>query len=434
MRRPSMPALLAFATLLAPLAARAQAPGGGGPPAVGVTQAHTVAVTQSSDFVGRVQAINRVALVARVTAYLDRRLFTEGAEMHRGDVLYQLEQPPFQAAVEAAQGSVGQYQAQLRNAAVTLTRAQSLLNTPAGQQSTVDAALAGQQSYAAQVLSAQAQLEQAQINLGYTVIRAPIDGQISATAVTEGNVVSPGSGQLATMVSLDPEYVLFSVALRDALDLRERYATKGGFDAVVIRLRLPTGKLYASVGKLDYAAPTVATSTDTLTLRAVMPNPLLPGAKPGQAGSRELVDGEFVTVQVQGAQPIQVLAIPRAAVMSDVQGDYVYRVAAGNKAEIARVTLGQQHGTDATVLTGLAAGDTVVAEGLQRVHPGQPVAPGPLAPSPAPAMQDAAAASRTAPAETPAPGTGAPAPPAGGGSPGPAAGASPPPSGNASSH
>lgn len=433
MRRPSVPVLLASAILLAPLVARAQAPGGGGPPAVGVTQAHTIAITQSSDFVGRVQAVNRVALVARVTAYLDRRLFTEGAEVKRGDVLYQLEQPPFQAAVEAAQGSVGQYQAQLRNAAVTLTRAQSLLNTPAGQQSTVDAALAGQQSYAAQVLSAQAQLEQAQINLGYTVIRAPIDGQISATAVTEGNVVSPSSGLLATMVSLDPEYVLFSIALRDALDLRERYAGKGGFDAVVIRLRLPSGKLYASAGKLDYAAPTVATSTDTLTLRAVIPNPVLPGAKPGQAGSRELVDGEFVTVQVQGAQPIQVLAIPRAAVMSDVQGDYVYRLAAGNKPEIARVTLGQQHGTDATVLTGLAAGDTVVAEGLQRVHPGQPVSPGPLAPSPAPAMQSAAAAAG-APAEAPAPGTGAPAIPAGQGSAGPAAGASPPPSGNGSSH
>ncbi len=167
----------------------------------------------------------------------------------------------------------------------------------------------------------------------------------------------------------------------------------------------------------------------------MVPNPVLPGATPGKPGSRELVDGEFVTVLVQGAQPVQVLAIPRAAVLSDAQGDYVYRVGADNKAEIARVTLGQQHGTDASVLTGLSAGDTVVAEGLQRVHPGQAVAPGQLSPSPAPAMQGAAAASAGSAAATaaPAPGAGAASAPTGQGA-GPAAGASPPPSGNGSSH
>ena len=129
---------------------------------------------------------------------------------------------------------------------------------------------------AAQIAGAQAQLETAQINLGYTEIRAPIDGRISSTAVTEGNVVSPTSGTLATIVSQDPMYVLFPVAQRTALDLRNRYGQKGGFSAVVIRLRLPDGRIYGQEGKLDYVSPTVAENTDTLTLRGVDPEPAAP--------------------------------------------------------------------------------------------------------------------------------------------------------------
>ncbi len=362
--------------------ARAQAPAGP-PPAVGVVQAKKVPITQTSEFVGRIQAINRVALVSRVTAFLEQRLFTEGSEVHKGDLLYKLEQPPFQAAVESAQGAVGQQQAQLQNATITLGRAQSLLNTPAGQRSTVDDATASQRSYAAQVLSAQAQLQQAQINLNYTEIKAPIDGRISATAVTEGNVVSPSSGTLATLVSQDPEYVVFPVALRDLLDLRTKYATRGGYDAVVIKLRLPNGEIYGQTGRLDYSSPTVSTTTDTVTLRADIANPSLPNAAIGKTKLHELVDGEFVTVLVEGAQPVEVLQIPRSAVLSDQQGDYVYVVGADNKAQQARVQLGQSDGTNASVMSGLAEGQSVVVDGVQRVHAGQAVSPGPAA-APAP--------------------------------------------------
>jgi membrane fusion protein (multidrug efflux system) len=111
---------------------------------------------------------------------------------------------------------------------MTLWRAQTLLKTPAGNQSTVDSALASERALAAQIAGAQAQLRQAEINLGYTEIRAPIDGKISRTEITEGNVVSPTSGTLATIVSQDPMYVLFSIALPTGLDLRNRYAKKGG--------------------------------------------------------------------------------------------------------------------------------------------------------------------------------------------------------------
>ena len=139
-------------------------------------------ITETNEFIGRIQAIGRVALVARVTAFLEKRLFVEGAEVKKGDLLYLLEQPPFQAQVDYNKANVAQLEAQHRNAELTLERAQYLLKTVAGQQSTVDTALASERALAAQIAGAQAQLEQAQINLGYTEIRAPIDGKISSTA------------------------------------------------------------------------------------------------------------------------------------------------------------------------------------------------------------------------------------------------------------
>jgi len=374
---------LLLALLLATLAVAAEAqPVPGGPPAVGVVRAENQQITQTNEFIGRIQSIGRVALLARVTAFLEKRDFVEGTEVKKGDLLYLLEQPPFQAQVDFNKANVAQLEAQHRNAELTLERAQYLLKTVAGQQSNVDSALAAERSLAAQIAAAQAQLQTAEINLSYTEIRAPIDGRISATAVTEGNVVSVTSGTLADLVSQDPMYVIFPIALRTGLELRDRYAPRGGFSAVQIRLRLPTGKIYREVGHLDYVSPTVAQNTDTITLRGVIPNPLLPKMKAGGSGLRELTDGEFVTVLLEGVEPITVLAIPRAAVLSDQQGDYVYVVNAQNKAQIRRIHLGQSSPTTAVVTYGLKEGELVVSEGLQRVRPGAVVLPGPASPPP----------------------------------------------------
>ena len=354
-----------------------------GPPAVGVVRAERQQVTQTDEFIGRIQAVGHVTLVARVSAFLDKRQFVEGAEVKQGDLLYVLEQPPFQAQLEASKAVVQQLKAQHRNAQLTLERAQALLHTPAGQQSTVDAALAAEQALAAQVAGAEAQQRQSEINFGYTEIRAPIDGKISTTAITEGNFVTQSSGALATLVSQDPMYVLFSIPQRTGLDLRTRYANKGGFSAVVVKLRLPDGRLYGQDGKLDYVSPTVTQNTDTMSLRAVIANPLLPGMKPGAPASRELVDGEFVTVQVEGVQPVAVLAVPRAAVLSDQQGDYVYVVDGQSKAQVRRIQLGQSTASTAVVTSGLNEGEMVISEGLQRARPGQAVSAGPVTPVPA---------------------------------------------------
>jgi membrane fusion protein, multidrug efflux system len=377
-QRTALLACILLALVVDGLPAAAQAP----PPAVGVVRVEQQEITESNEFIGRIQAVGRVALVARVTAFLEKRAFVEGSEVKKGDLLYLLEQPPFQAQVDFNQANVAQLQAQHRNAELTLERAQYLLKTVAGQQANVDSALASERSLAAQIAAAQAQVQIAQINLGYTEIRAPIDGRISATAVTEGNVVSPTSGTLATLVSQDPMYVIFPIALRTALELRDRYVPKGGFRAVRIRLRLPTGKIYGQEGHLDYVSPTVDETTDTITLRGVVPNPFLHGMLAGNSGVRQLTDGEFVTVLLEGVQPISVLAIPRAAVLSDQQGDYVYVVDAHNQAQIRRIHLGQSTPSTAVVTNGLEEGELVISEGLQRARPGEVVSPGPASPPP----------------------------------------------------
>ena len=357
---------------------RAQAPGAG-PPAVGVVKVGKTAIVETERFIGRIQAEQQVNLVARVTAFIDQIVFKEGQEVKTGDVLYRLERPPFEADVAAKQATIDQIQAQLQNANLTLNRAETLLTSPAGQQSTVDAAKANQGNLTGQLLAARATLRTSQIQLGYTIIAAPIDGKIGRTAITTGNVVSPGSGTLATIVGQDPMYVVFPISVRSAIELRTRYAGKGT-NAVRIRIVLPDGRTYAQVGSVDFVDNTIAASTDTITLRGTIPNPLLPEQSPGSA-TRELVDGEFIQVLLEGVQPVEVLSVPRAAILTDQQGDSVYVVDADNKAIKTPVKLGQSTPTVAGVIAGLSEGQTVVAEGVQKVKPGQPVAPAPAAPT-----------------------------------------------------
>src|ERR1700753_1151557 len=284
--------------------------GPGGPPAVGVMDTVKRPITESSEFLGRIEATNRVNVVARVTAFLEKRDFVEGAEVKTGDLLYQLQRGPFEADLASKKAQVAQLQATLVNAKLTTERARTLLGGPAGQQSTYDAAIASQQSLEAQVQAAQAQVDLSQINLDYTEIHSPIDGHIGRTAVTEGNVVTPSSCVLTTIVSQDPMYVTFPISVREGLGLRDRYSTRGGFKAVVIRLRLTDGRLYDQVGQLNFVNNTIAQNTDTTTLRGTIPNPILK-ALSANGTVRELTDNEFVTVLLEGVERVEGLGITR---------------------------------------------------------------------------------------------------------------------------
>lgn len=427
MRLRLLAALLITLVLVAPhTVARAQ-PGPGGPPAVGVVRVEKKAITETSEFIGRIQAVDRVDLTARVTAFVHERLFTEGTEVQAGDLLYRLERGPFEAAVQQQAAAVADANARLNNANIQLGRAQALLNTPAGQRSVVDDARANQLSQAAQLMSAQAQLRQAQINLDYTEIRAPVGGKIGQTRFTIGNVVSPSSGPLNTIVSQDPMYIVFPIAMRALLEIENRYADRGGVNAIVVRLRLPDSRMYGQEGKIDYIEPTVSANTDTILIRAKISNPKWGPDRPGEVANRTLTDGEFVTVLVEGVEPVLALAVPRAAVLSDQQGNYVYVVDSQNHVQQRRVQLGQSTPDTAIVMSGITEGEMVVVDGIQRVRPGVQVTPGPAspgpgvnasAPSPAtgPQASSGSAGPATAAATSPANPTPASGSPAGGGS------------------
>ncbi len=357
--------------------ARAQM-GPGGPPAVGVVKAALTPIYQTSEYIGRVQAISKITIRARVTGLLEERDFHEGDEVKQGQKLFVIEQPPYEAAVLQAQGQVVQAEASLRNARQNLTRSQTLLNTPAGQRSTFesDQASAGQGQGA--VLIAEAQLQTAQINLGYTTILSPITGRIGI-ATDPGNVVAFTDAALATVVSEDPEYVLFPVSEIEASILKSQYAGQGGLAAMTVKLRLPDGRMYDKTGTIDFSDISINSSTDTLDLRAVVPNP--PRAATGAlGGDRTLVDGGFVTVILQSKNPEQQVTVPRAAVLADQQGYYVYVVGPGNTAQRRNITLGDSTALLAVVASGLTAGETVIADGVQRVRPGAPVKPVPYTP------------------------------------------------------
>src|SRR6202008_4114502 len=199
-----------------------QAPTAARAPAVAVAAATLKSVTPSGTFVGRGQGVNPVNLVSRVEGFLQKRAFTGGQQVKTGDLLFLIEQDTYQAAVDQAQAQLASAQATERNAALQLQRSQELVKTNAVPQATVDQNLANQGTAEAAVRSAQAALEQADINLAFTEIKAPIDGRIGMANVTVGNFVNQTTGTLATIVSQDPIYVLFPATTAQVLEYRQR--------------------------------------------------------------------------------------------------------------------------------------------------------------------------------------------------------------------
>lgn len=365
----SIPLILAAAIALGP-AVHAQ-PAAPPAPAVGVIKVTKEAVTESLSFIGRVEAIDRVNLIARVNGFLQERTFREGQEVKKDDLLFIIEREPYQAAVESAKASVASAEAAKLNADVQLARAEDLLRTRDIPPATRDQRKAEADMAAARVLEAQAALTQAQINLDYTLIRAPVAGRIGRAAVSPGNVVGPDTGALALLVSQNPMYITFPVSQRVFLAFRQA-GRQGDGSRAQVRARFQDGSQYEQVGHIDFIDVTVAQGTDTITVRARIDNP-----------QRQLVDGQFVSVTVEGPEPEQHVVIPQSALLLDQQGAYVFVVEDG-KAAVRRLKTGQAlEGGRLSVNEGLSEGDLLIVDGLQRVRAGQPVQAAPAAQRPA---------------------------------------------------
>jgi membrane fusion protein (multidrug efflux system) len=358
---------LAFITLCGPALAQQET----APPEVGVITASEQPVYSEQSYVGRIQSPQIVQLQARVTGYLEQQDFTDGDQVKKGQLLYIIEQAPYAAAVEQAKAALEAAIAEAHNATISLKRAEALLNTPAGQQSTVDSSQAAATSGSAQIDSARAQLETAQINYGYTEITSPLDGQIGATTVNTGNVVGPNSGTLATIVAQDPMYVTFAMPVVDALQFRQTTTGPDGLNALDLLIQLPDGRTYGQTGTINFINNQVTANTDTITWRGTIPNPIIAGA------TRELTDGEFVTVTLRKKTPENQLIIPRDAVITDQLGDYVLKIGPNNTAIRQNVTMGAQTNTNVQITQGLNPGDQVIVDGIQRIHPGITVNPQP---------------------------------------------------------
>jgi membrane fusion protein (multidrug efflux system) len=332
-------------------------------PAVGVRPATMKGVQRSFEFVGRIKAVEMVQLRARVEGFLDKVLFREGQDVKTGDPLYEIEKVQFQAQVDQAKANVAAAAAEVTNARLQYARQAQLVKDQYTPQSQLDQSKAALDTSMAKVQQMQAILKQAEVNLDYTDIRSPIDGRIGRTAYTLGNLVNPASGVLATIVSQDPIYVLFPVSVRDLELIREaRRKEDGGMAKIDIRVRLANGKEYPHRGVWNLTDPQVDQQTDTLMMRATIPNP-----------ERQLTDGQFVTTAIRERQEEPRLVVPQAALQIDQSGYYVLVVDDKHKVEQRRIQTGPNQNADVVITSGLHEGENVIVDGVQKVRPGQVV-------------------------------------------------------------
>ena len=348
-------------------------------PEVYVTQAVAKDVPVQMELIGQTAGSKDVEIRARVEGYLETVNFREGDFVKAGDLLYQIDPKPFQAAVASARAQVATMQARLGQTETEVARMKPLAEQQAVSRRDYDNAVSARDAALAQLDAAKAALDKAQLDLGYTTIKAPISGLADLTKVKAGNLVGRGESTLLTTISVvDPIYFTSSITEADYLMFAQSDRQAGKRPATLV---LADGSVYAEKGKLDAVQRAIDSKTGTLALRLLFPNPdrML---RPGQYGKIQ-----FISEVLPGA-----VCVPQKAV-SELQGVFqVVVVGAGNKAEIRTVKMGPRTGDLWVVKDGLKAGETVVVEGLQQVKPGGEVKPKPVeaakaetAPAPAPA-------------------------------------------------
>jgi membrane fusion protein (multidrug efflux system) len=371
-----LPALCAavLVGLFAGGTARGQGQPGAGqnapPPAVTTVPVQNRDVAPATEFIGRIEAIRSFDARPRIEGTVEQVAFQEGQDVHEGDLLYVIEPAPYQAALDSAKAQLASAEAKLREAERAYSRADELRQRGNVSQAQLDQALADRDAAQADVMMNQAQVRTAEINLGYTRIASPVDGRIGATAVTQGNLVNPSTGVLATVVQLDPIRVVFSVADRDMLAFQRRFDVRQPAQAAaekyVPTLVLPDGSEYAEQGQIEFANNRVDPQTGTVSIRATFANP-----------QRLLLPGQYVTVQLRRDQPEQRPVVPVASIQQDQQGSYVLVLDDQNRVQRRPVQTGAQVDQSLVVEKGLTAGETVVLGGVQKVRPGMVVQPTP---------------------------------------------------------
>ncbi|MBX3685782.1 MAG: efflux RND transporter periplasmic adaptor subunit [Rhodocyclaceae bacterium] len=384
-------AALACAFVLSACSGETQqaSPGGAAPPAptVGIVVATAEPVQLTTELPGRTAAYMVAELRPQVTGIVQKRLFTEGSTVKAGQTLYQIDPATYRATFESAKASLARAEANVYSARLKAQRYADLVKIEAVSKQANDDAIAALKQAEADVASARAAVEKARIDVGFTAVTSPIAGRIGRSSVTAGALVTANQADaLATVQQLDPIYVDLTQSSAELLrlkrDLAEGKLQRVAGKAVPVRLVLEDGSEYASEGRLEFSEVSVDSDTGSVTLRAVFPNP-----------SGALLPGMYVRAQLTQGEVANGILVPHAAVSRDPRGTaLVMVVGAEDKVESRPVTAAISRGDKWLITDGLAAGDKVIVDGLQKIRPGATVKPqeavaGAAAPAAAPAAK-----------------------------------------------
>jgi RND family efflux transporter MFP subunit len=378
LRRFACAALLAglAAPAMAPAAALAQAPANpAAPPTIPVAQPKVQSVSDTLEVVGNAEAVTQVKLVARVPGYLEKIHFADGAIVKKNDLLFTVQQDQYKAQLQQAQAQLQAATVARDHAKLEVGRYTALLKQRATSQVEVDHWVFEQATAEANIAGAEAQVAIAQLNLGYTEVRAPFDGQMGKHLIDVGNMVgeTAQSAVLAQITQLDPIYVVANISSQQALDIRanldQRRLTLDELHKIPVEAELSDEKGFPHKGTLQFVAPQIDSATGTLYLRGLMPNP-----------DHTLLPGIFVKVRLPMGRVVKsALLVPQMALQEDQGGRFLLIVNASNVIEKRYVQLGQTVGALQEITSGLDRADRVVVGELWRASPGMTVTPKPTA-------------------------------------------------------
>jgi len=319
------------------------------------------------EYVAQTQSSHLVNINARVSGFLDRRLYTEGSLVKKGQILFQMDAMPFQVQLDQARAALARQEAALETAHLNLERTKPLAEQKALSQKDLDDATGRYQSDAAAVEQAKAQVETAKLNLSYTTITSPVTGISSSALQTDGTYISPENSLLTTVAVLSPIWVNFSISENEMQKYRNQL-TKGLLHApagkkYTVEVILVDGSVYPFKGELTFAEPSYNTQTGTFLIRANVDNP-----------NGMLRPNQYVRVRLTGAVRPKAILVPQRAVQQGARGHFVWVVNKENKVEQRPVTVGNWYGDDWFISEGLRSGDEVVVDGGLTLRPGMPVA------------------------------------------------------------
>ncbi len=357
------------------LAEKKQEAPGQSPPAPEVTIIKTVPrdTPVTVEFVGKTVSSRRVEIRSRVEGFLEKRLYTEGSMVKEGDVLFQMDQKPFQADLRAARAELAQQQARFENAEANLKRVKPLAEKNAVSQKDLDDAIGTYRSSAAAVEAAKAKVVQAELSLSYTTITSPVTGLSSFAVQQEGAYIGYGSNSLLTYVAqLNPMWVEFSISENQLLKSRResefgiiKHPEQGDMEVEVI---LADGSIFPNRGRITFADAALSEETGTFLIRAELENLM-----DAESGLEMLRPGQFVRARLHGMMRPNAILVPQRSVQQGAQGSFVWVIDEEGKAEFQPVTVGQWYGDEWFVDEGLNGGEMVVVDGALKLRAGVPV-------------------------------------------------------------